>query len=92
MSGSLALVSDAGHMLSDVMALLLSLGALTLAALLPTKERTYRFRQAEIFAAFLNSLLLIGVSAILLWEAYQRLMAPSPIASGLMGAVAVVGL
>jgi len=92
MSGSLALVSDAGHMLSDVMALLLSLGALTLAALLPTKERTYRFRRAEIFAAFLNSLLLIGVSAILLWEAYQRLMAPSPIASGLMGAVAVVGL
>lgn len=91
-SGSLALVSDAGHMLSDVLALLLSLGAITLAARLPTKERTYGFRRAEIFAAFLNSLLLMAVSAIILWEAYQRLLSPAPIASGLMAAVAVIGL
>jgi cobalt-zinc-cadmium efflux system protein len=92
LSGSLALVSDAGHMLSDVLALLLSLGAITLAARLPTKERTYGFRRAEIFAALINSLLLVAVSAIILWEAYQRLLTPTPIASGLMGAVAVVGL
>ena len=91
-SGSLALVSDAGHMFSDVLALLLSLGAITLAARLPTKERTYGFRRAEVFAAFINSLLLMGVSAIILYEAYGRLLAPVPVQSGLMGAVAVAGL
>jgi len=92
LSGSLALVSDAGHMFSDVLALLLSLGAITLAAQLPTKERTYGFHRAEIFAAFINSLLLIAVSAGILWEAYHRALNPAPIQSGLMGAVAVIGL
>lgn len=91
-SGSLALVSDAGHMFSDVLALILSLGAITLAARLPTKERTYGFRRAEIFAAFVNSLLLLGVSVVILYEAYQRLLNPAPILSGLMGVVAVAGL
>jgi cobalt-zinc-cadmium efflux system protein len=91
-SGSLALVSDAGHMFSDVLALLLSLGAITLAASLPTKERTYGFQRAEIFAAFLNSLLLIAASAGILWEAWQRSVNPAPIQSSLMGAVAVAGL
>jgi cobalt-zinc-cadmium efflux system protein len=91
-SGSLALVSDAGHMFSDVLALLLSLGAITLAASLPTKERTYGFQRAEIFTAFINSLLLIAVSAGILWEAWQRSVNPSPIQSSLMGAVAVMGL
>ncbi len=91
-SGSLALVSDAGHMLSDVLALILSLGAITLAARLPTKERTYGFMRAEIFAAFINALLLMAVSAIILWEAYQRLLNPAPVQSGIMGVVAVLGL
>ncbi len=91
-SGSLALVSDAGHMFSDVLALLLSLGAITLAARFPSKERTYGFLRAEIFAAFINSLLLMAVSGVILWEAYQRLLSPAPIQSGLMGAVAVAGL
>ncbi len=91
-SGSLALVSDAGHMFSDVLALILSLGAITLATQLPSKERTYGFRRAEIFAAFINSLLLIGISVIILWEAYQRLLNPAPIQGVLMGAVAVTGL
>jgi cobalt-zinc-cadmium efflux system protein len=91
-SGSLALVSDAGHMFSDVLALLLSLGAITLAARLPTKERTYGFLRAEIFAAFINALLLMAVSGIILWEAWQRLLNPVSIQSGLMGAVAVLGL
>ena len=91
-SGSLALVSDAGHMFSDVLALLLSLGAITLAARLPTKERTYGFMRTEIFAAFINALLLMAVSVIILWEAYQRLLNPAPIQSGIMGVVAVLGL
>jgi cobalt-zinc-cadmium efflux system protein len=91
-SGSLALVSDAGHMFSDALSLLLSLGAITLARRLPTKERTYGFHRAEIFAAFINSLLLIGMSMLILWEAYLRSLNPASIQSGLMGAVAVIGL
>lgn len=92
LSGSLALISDAGHMFSDVLALLLSLGALTLATQLPTKERTYGFLRAEILAALINALLLVAVSAGILWEAYQRILTPAPVQGLLMGAVAVAGL
>ncbi len=91
-SGSLALVSDAGHMFSDVLSLVLSLGAMTLALQLPTKERTYGYHRGEIFAAFINSLLLIGVSAGILWEAYQRTITPAPVQGGLMLLVACIGL
>jgi cobalt-zinc-cadmium efflux system protein len=91
-SGSLALLSDAGHMFSDVLSLVLSLGAMTLALQLPTKERTYGYHRGEIFAAFINSLLLIGVSAGILWEAYQRAINPAPVQGGLMLMVACIGL
>jgi len=91
-AGSLALVSDAGHMFSDVLAFILSLGAMTLATRLPTKQQTYGFRRAEVFAAFTNAILLIAVSAGILWEAYQRALHPEPIQGVLMGAVAVTGL
>jgi len=92
LSGSLALISDAGHMFSDVLSLVLSLGAMTLALQLPTKERTYGYHRGEIFAAFINSLLLIGVSAGILWEAYQRVLNPAPVQGGLMFIVACIGL
>ena len=92
LSGSLALISDAGHMFSDVLSLVLSLGAMTLALQLPTKERTYGYHRGEIFAAFINSLLLIGVSAGILWEAYQRALNPAPVQGGLMFIVACIGL
>jgi cobalt-zinc-cadmium efflux system protein len=92
LSSSLALVSDAGHMFSDLLALLLSLGAMTLALQLPTRERTYGYHRGEIFVAFINSLLLIGVSAGILWEAYQRALHPAPVQGGLMFIVACIGL
>ena len=92
LSGSLALISDAGHMFSDLLSLLLSLGAMTLALQLPTKERTYGYHRGEIFAAFINSLLLIGVSAGILWEAYLRAVNPAPVQGGLMFIVASIGL
>jgi cobalt-zinc-cadmium efflux system protein len=92
LSGSLALISDAGHMFSDVLALILSLGAMTLALQLPTKERTYGYHRGEIFAAFINSLLLIGVSTGILWEAYLRVINPAPVQGGLMFIVACIGL
>jgi cobalt-zinc-cadmium efflux system protein len=59
LSGSLALISDAGHMFSDALSLVLSLGAMTLALQLPTRERTYGYHRGEIVAAFINSLFLI---------------------------------
>jgi cobalt-zinc-cadmium efflux system protein len=92
LSGSLALLSDAGHMFSDVLSLILSLVAMTLALQLPTKERTYGYHRAEIFAAFINSLLLIAVSAGIFWEAYQRILNPAPVEGGLMLIVAGIGL
>jgi len=79
-------------MFSDVLAFILSLDAITLAARLPTKQQTYGFRRAEVFAAFLNAILLIAVSAGIIWEAYQRVLHPAPIQGVRMGAVAVVGL
>lgn len=92
LAGSLALISDAGHMFSDVLALLLTLVAMVLAQELPTPERTYGYHRAEIFAAFVNALLLIAVSAVLLYEAWQRIQNPAPVAGGLMLLVAVIGL
>ena len=91
-SGSLALISDAGHMFSDVLSLLLSFAAMTLALQLPTRERTYGYHRAEIFAAFINSLLLIAVSAGIMWEAFQRILNPAPVQGGLMLIVAGIGL
>ena len=92
LSGSLALLSDAGHMFSDVLSLVLSLGAMTLALQVPTKERTYGYHRGEIFAAFINSILLVGVSAGIVWEAYQRVLNPAPVQGGLMFLVACIGL
>ncbi|MBP1929937.1 cobalt-zinc-cadmium efflux system protein [Methanolinea mesophila] len=91
-SGSLALLSDAGHMFSDVLSLLLSLAAVTIATQLPTTSRTYGYHRVEIFVAFINSLVLIGVSAGIVWEAYLRFQNPVPIEGGLMFAIAFVGL
>ena len=90
-SGSLALVSDAGHMFSDLLSLILSLGAMILATRIATKEKTYGLHRTEIFAAFINSLLLIAISGVIIWEAYQRFLDPSPIQGGIMFIVAVLG-
>ena len=92
LSGSLALLSDAGHMFSDVLSLLLSLAAITIATQLPTKARTYGYHRVEIFVAFINSLVLIGVSAGIVYEAWLRFLHPSPIEGGLMFFIALVGL
>jgi cobalt-zinc-cadmium efflux system protein len=79
-------------MFSDILSLVLSLGAMTLAPQLPTKERTYGYHRGEIFAAFINSLLLIGVSVIILREAFQRAVNPVPVQGGIMFFVACIGL
>lgn len=92
LSGSLALLSDAGHMFIDASSLLLSLAAIRAARSLPTKERSYGLHRAEVFAAFVNGILLVGVSGVILWEAYQRFLVPVHIDTTVMLAVAVAGL
>jgi cobalt-zinc-cadmium efflux system protein len=91
-SGSLSLLSDAGHMFIDASSLLLALAAIRAARSLPTKMRSYGLHRAEIFAAFINGLLLTGVSVVILYEAYQRLVSPRAIDSTVMLIVAVAGL
>ncbi len=91
-SGSLSLLSDAGHMIIDASSLLLSLLAIQAARALPTRERSYGLHRAGIFAAFLNGLLLVGVSVWILYAAYQRVLSPQEVESTVMLFVAVVGL
>jgi cobalt-zinc-cadmium efflux system protein len=92
-SGSLALVSDAGHMLTDAGALGIALVAAYLATRRPDDKRTYGYRRAEVLAAQLNVAVLIGLAGWIGWEAVQRLRVPGPpIALGLMAAVAALGL
>jgi hypothetical protein len=91
-SGSLALLSDAGHMLADAGALALALAAQIVAARPRTERRTYGFRRAETLAAFLNGIAL-GVTAVfIVVEAAERWRAPRPVDGGLMLAVAIFGL
>ncbi len=91
-TGSLALLSDAGHMLADVFAVSLAFFAIWFAEKPPTSTKTFGFYRAEILAAFFNSLLLFAISVGILIEAYKRLLAPHEIKSVEMTIVAVAGL
>ena len=92
LSNSLALLSDAGHMFTDLLALLLSFFALSYAAKPPTSSKTYGFYRMEIVAAFINGVILILISFYIFWEAYQRLIEPASIKGRIMLYVAIVGL
>lgn len=91
-SGSLALLADAGHMLTDVAGIGLALFAIRLAARPATDGRTYGWYRFEILAAVLNALLLFAVAAWVLVEAWLRFSSPPEIQSGLMLIVATIGL
>ena len=91
-SNSLALLADAGHMLTDVGALGLSLFVAWISRRPATPEKTFGYWRWEILAAFLNGAALLLASAGIVWEAAQRLRAPEPIAGGVMLAVATGGL
>lgn len=92
MTGSLALLADAGHMLTDVAGLALALVAVKFAARPATPERTYGFYRVEILAALANAVVLIGISLYILYEAYQRFRNPPEVQSQAMLAVAAVGM
>ena len=89
---SLALLADAGHMLTDVAGLILALFAIRFAERPATPERTYGYYRIEILAALVNAVVLIGISLYILYEAYERFRNPPEIQSGGMLAVALVGL
>ena len=91
LSGSLALLADAGHMLTDAAGVAIALIASTLAARPATDTRTYGLQRAEILAALGNAVLLAGVAVWVLWTAVGRWSDPPQVATGLMLAVATVG-
>src|ERR671929_1478857 len=92
LSGSLALLADAGHMATDAVGIGLALGAVTLAQRPPRGRRTFGWQRVEILAAVANGLLLLGVAGYVLVEAVLRIGRPAEIGSGLMMAVAGAGL
>lgn len=92
MTNSLALVSDAAHMLSDVVALGLTLFALWMAGRPATAAKTFGYHRAEILAALVNGVVLWVVVVFVLREAWGRLADPPPVAGGGMTAIAVLGL
>ena len=92
LANSLALLADAGHMFTDVVGIGLALGAIWFAGRPATGDRTFGYLRLEILAAVVNAVLLFGVAAFVLVEAWRRLSEPPEIASGLMLGVAVLGL
>ena len=91
-TNSLALLSDAGHMLSDVSSLIFSLLAMWLAAKPPTADKHYGYSRVEILAALLNGVTLFVIAGLILFEAVHRFLAPEPVNSLYMMGIAVIGL
>jgi cobalt-zinc-cadmium efflux system protein len=91
-AGSLALMADAVHNLSDVLALLLAWLATGLARRAPSEHFTYGLRGSSILAALLNGAALLVVTGGLAWEAIRRLSHPDPVQGGMVIAVALVGV
>ena len=92
LTGSLALLADAGHMLSDTASLAVALFAAWLAGRPSSPSRSFGLRRAEILAALFNGLTLVAISVWIFVEAYQRLSEPPEVLGGIMLAVAVLGL
>jgi cation diffusion facilitator family transporter len=92
MTNSLALLSDAAHMATDTLALAIALVAVRLARRPPDARRTYGYARFEALGALANGALLFLLAGYILWEAWQRFLAPLPVASMGMLGVAVIGL
>jgi len=92
LANSLALLSDAGHMVTDILALSLSILAMRFAQKPPTASKTFGFYRLEILAAFFNGILLLFISFYIFHEAYQRLVHPEEIKGLFMLVVATIGL
>jgi cobalt-zinc-cadmium efflux system protein len=92
LSGSLALISDAGHMATDAAAFLVALIAHGIARRPPSQRASYGYARAEVLAAFINALAMLALIVWISVEAVQRLLAPVPIAGPVVMAVAAAGL
>lgn len=92
LTGSLALLSDAAHMLTDVMALIVALVAIRIGQRAADPKRTFGYYRFEILAAAFNAAVLFVVAIYILYEAYRRFYAPPQIQSGGMFIVAAIGL
>lgn len=92
MFNSLALLADAGHMLTDVVGLAMALFAIWFAERKATPEKTYGYYRVEILAAMTNAVVLIGISLYILFEAYRRFIDPPEVQSLGMLSVAAIGL
>ncbi|MFB4164139.1 cation diffusion facilitator family transporter [Alteribacillus sp. JSM 102045] len=92
LTNSLALLSDAGHMLSDAVALGLSLFAFKLGEKKANAKKTFGYKRFEILAAFLNGITLIAISGYIILEAYHRFIDPPEVASIGMLSIASIGL
>lgn len=91
-SGSLALLADAAHMLTDAGALALAWVGFRLAERPADAERSFGFHRVKVLAAFVNGLTLVALSAWIIWEAIGRLMTPGEVLGGVMLVVAIGGL
>jgi cobalt-zinc-cadmium efflux system protein len=89
---SLALLSEAGHNVSDFLALALSLGAVYLQSRPPNPTKTFGYQRAGVLAAFVNATALVLIAALIFYEAWQRLVRPAPVKAPIMIAVAAVGV
>jgi len=89
---SLALLSEAGHNLSDFLALLLSLVAVYLQARPPSATKTYGYHRAGVLAALINAVSLVAVSFFIFYEAFRRLQHPEHVRAGVMMGVAAAGV
>jgi cobalt-zinc-cadmium efflux system protein len=92
LTGSLALLADAGHMLTDVAGLVLALAAMKFSERPPSPKRTYGYHRVEILAAMTNGLVLLGVAGYILLEAWERFSNPTPVAGVPVLVVATLGL
>ena len=91
-AGSLALLSDAGHMITDAAALGLALFANAVARRPASSRASYGYGRAEVLAAFVNAIAMLAVVALIAIEAVKRILDPVPVAGGLVTAIALVGL
>lgn len=92
LSGSLALLADAGHMLTDAAALLMALLAVQFAQRRPNARHTFGLLRLTTLAAFVNAIALVVITVLIVWEAMVRFRHPEPVASGMMLGIAVAGL
>lgn len=92
LSGSLALLADAGHMLTDAAALFMALLAVHFARRKPNARHTFGLLRLTTLAAFVNAIALVVITVLIVWEAIRRFMAPAPVAGGLMLGIAIAGL